>query len=99
MATKGYPGDYGRGSVISGLDSTPRQLDGVEIFHAGTKLRMVAAMLANGGRVLNICATGKTVLRSAAAGLCRRWICIDWPDGFCRRDIGWQAVAREKAGK
>jgi phosphoribosylamine--glycine ligase len=92
MATKGYPGDYGRGSVIKGLDAAAA-VEGVEIFHAGTKADG-DRILANGGRVLNVCASGKTVQEAqrrayAAVDL------IDWPDGFCRRDIGWQAVARE----
>ena len=59
MATKGYPGDYGKGSVIEGLDDAAK-VEGVEIFHAGTKADG-AKILANGGRVLNVCATGKTV--------------------------------------
>ena len=52
----------------------------------------------NGGRVLNVCATGKTVTEAQQ----RAYAAIDkikWPEGFCRRDIGWQAVKREKAGK
>lgn len=92
MATKGYPGDYGRGSEIRGLDAAAA-IDGVEIFHAGTRAEG-DKILANGGRVLNVCASGKTVQEAqqrayAAVDL------IDWPEGFCRRDIGWQAVARE----
>jgi phosphoribosylamine---glycine ligase len=94
MATRGYPGDYGKGSVIEGLDDAAK-VEGVEIFQAGTKADG-ARILANGGRVLNICATGKTVTEARA----RAYQAVDrikWPDGFCRRDIGWQAVAREKA--
>ncbi|MEA2884542.1 MAG: phosphoribosylamine---glycine ligase [Bradyrhizobium sp.] len=93
MATKGYPGAYGKGSVIEGLDEAA-QVEGVEIFHAGTVVKD-GKILANGGRVLNICATGKTVAeaqRRAYQAVNR----IRWPEGFCRRDIGWQAVAREK---
>jgi phosphoribosylamine--glycine ligase len=92
MATKGYPGNYGKGSVIEGLDAAA-QVDGVEIFHAGTKAEG-GRILANGGRVLNVCARGKTVAeaqRRAYAAIDR----IKWPDGFCRRDIGWRAIARE----
>jgi phosphoribosylamine--glycine ligase len=95
MATKGYPGDYGKGSVIDGLDDAA-EIEGVEIFHAGTKAKD-GKILANGGRVLNICATGKTVSEAQQ----RAYQAVDrirWPDGFCRRDIGWQAVKREKAG-
>lgn len=95
MATKGYPGDYGKGSVIHGLDAA-RQKEGVKVFHAGTK-QDGNHVLANGGRVLNVCALGATVSEAqkrAYAGV----DAIRWPEGFCRRDIGWRAVEREKAG-
>jgi phosphoribosylamine--glycine ligase len=95
MAAKGYPGDYKRGSVIAGLDAAG-QVEGVEIFHAGTKADG-GKITANGGRVLNVSARGKTVTEAQA----RAYQAIDrinWPEGFCRRDIGWQAVKREKAG-
>jgi len=93
MAAKGYPGDYVKGTRIEGLDDAAK-IEGVEIFHAGTVAKD-GAILANGGRVLNVCATGKTVAEAqhrAYAAVDR----IQWPDGFCRRDIGWQAVEREK---
>ena len=93
MATKGYPGSYGKGSVIEGLDNAAKVAD-VEIFHAGTKADG-AKILANGGRVLNVCALGKTVAEAQA----RAYQAVDrirWPEGFCRRDIGWRAVEREK---
>jgi phosphoribosylamine--glycine ligase len=93
MATKGYPGAYGKGSVIEGLEEAAK-IEGVEIFHAGTVAKD-GKILANGGRVLNICATGKTVAdaqRRAYEAVDR----IRWPEGFCRRDIGRQAVKREK---
>jgi phosphoribosylamine--glycine ligase len=96
MATKGYPGDYGKGSVIEGLDEAAK-VEGVEIFHAGTVAKG-GKILANGGRVLNVCASGTTVAeaqRRAYAAVDR----IHWPEGFCRRDIGWQAVKREQAKK
>ena len=93
MAAKGYPGDYRKGSRIEGLDDAAK-IDGVEIFHAGT-LAKDGAILANGGRVLNVCALGKTVTEAQA----RAYAAIDrinWPDGFCRRDITWQAVEQER---
>ena len=93
MATKGYPGDYGKGSVIEGLDEAAR-VEGVEIFHAGTAMRD-GRIVANGGRVLNICALGRNVTEAKA----RAYQAVDrinWPEGFCRRDIGWQAVKREE---
>src|SRR6186713_2037826 len=93
IAAKGYPGDYKRGSVIEGLDAAA-QVDGVEIFHAGTKADG-GKILANGGRVLNICARGKTV-RQAQARAYQAVDRIKWQDGFCRRDIGWRAIEREK---
>ena len=93
MAAKGYPGDYQRGAVVEGLDAAG-EVDSVEIFHAGTK-RDNGRVLANGGRVLNVSALGKTVGEAQA----RAYAAVDrirWPDGFCRRDIGWRAVKREK---
>ena len=95
MAANGYPGEYKRGSVIGGLDAAA-EIEGVEIFHAGTKADG-NKILANGGRVLNVSALAKTVTEAQA----RAYLAIDrieWPEGFCRRDIGWQAVKREKSG-
>ena len=93
MATKGYPGDYGKGFVIEGLEGAAA-VEGVEIFHAGTRADG-GRILSNGGRVLNICATGKTVTEAQQ----RAYAAVDkinWPEGFCRRDIGWQAIKREQ---
>jgi phosphoribosylamine---glycine ligase len=89
MAANGYPGAYAKGSEISGL-AAAAAMPGVEIFHAGTELKG-GRVLANGGRVLNIAATGKTVAEARA----RAYAAIEkinWPEGFCRRDIGWRAV-------
>ena len=96
MAAKGYPGDYAKGSRIEGLDDAAK-VEGVEIFHAGTKATGTA-ILSNGGRVLNVTASGKTVSEAQR----RAYEAIDrikWSEGFCRRDIGWQAIAREKETK
>jgi phosphoribosylamine---glycine ligase len=93
MAANGYPGDYRKGSVIEGLDEAAK-VEGVEIFHAGT-VSKDGRILANGGRVLNVCAMGKTITEAQH----RVYQAIDqiaWPEGFCRRDIGWQAVERER---
>jgi phosphoribosylamine--glycine ligase len=93
MAAKGYPGDYAKGTRIDGLDDAAK-IEGVEIFHAGTVARD-GAILANGGRVLNVCASGKTVgeaQRRAYAAVDR----IKWPEGFCRRDIAGQALEQER---
>jgi phosphoribosylamine--glycine ligase len=91
MATKGYPGDVFKGSEIKGLKeaSSPD----VEIFHAGTAMKD-GKLVANGGRVLNVTALGKTV-REAQTRAYQSVDRIDWPEGFCRRDIGWRAI---KAG-
>jgi phosphoribosylamine---glycine ligase len=92
MAAKGYPGAYQKGSVIEGLDAAG-EVEGVEIFHAGT-IAEGGRVLANGGRVLNVTALGRTVGKAQA----RAYAAIDkikWPGGFCRRDIGWRAIARE----
>jgi phosphoribosylamine---glycine ligase len=89
MAAKGYPGSYVKGSEIAGL-ADAANVEGVEIFHAGT-VRDGGRLLANGGRVLNISALGQTIAQAQA----RAYAAVDrvvWPDGFCRRDIGFRAV-------
>jgi phosphoribosylamine--glycine ligase len=93
MAAKGYPGAYEKGSVIEGLDAAGA-VEGVEIFHAGT-IADGGRVLANGGRVLDVTALGRTVGEARA----RAYAAVDkirWPEGFCRRDIGWRAVKREQ---
>jgi phosphoribosylamine--glycine ligase len=95
MAAKGYPGDYRKGTRIGGLDAAA-QVEGVEIFHAGT-LAEDGDILANGGRVLNVCGLGKSVGEAQARAYAAVDL-IDWPEGFCRRDIGRRAVEREKSG-
>jgi phosphoribosylamine--glycine ligase len=94
MAAKGYPGDYKKGTRIDGLDDAAK-IEGVEIFHAGTVAKD-GAILANGGRVLNVCAMGKTV-REAQQRAYAAVDCIQWPDGFCRRDIAGQALEQERS--
>ncbi len=91
MAAKGYPGSYEKGSEIRSL-SEAEQDEQVVVFHAGTKAGDGGALLANGGRVLGVTARGATVAEAQArayAAVDR----IDWPEGFCRGDIGWRAVA------
>ncbi len=93
MAAKGYPDAYRKGSEIRGLDAAAK-VDGVEIFHAGTKFGADGkSVLANGGRVLNVTAMAPTV-EQARDRAYRAVDLIDWPEGFCRRDIAWRAVAR-----
>jgi len=96
MAAKGYPGSYAKGSVIEGLDDAAA-IEGVEIFHAGTKAEG-GRIVANGGRVLNVTALGSTV-REAQSRAYEAISRIRWPEGFYRRDIGWRAVEREKLVK
>jgi phosphoribosylamine--glycine ligase len=91
LATKGYPGAYASGSEIRGLDRAG-EIEGVTIFLAGTK-RDGARIVAAGGRVLNVTATGAT-LKEAQARAYKAVDLIDWPEGFCRRDIGWRALAQ-----
>ncbi len=89
MATRGYPGAYVNGSEIFGLDEAER-LDGVTIFHAATRLEQ-GRVLASGGRVLNVTAQAPS-LREAQGRAYAAVDRIDWPEGFCRRDIGWRAL-------
>jgi phosphoribosylamine--glycine ligase len=96
MAAKGYPGSYRKGSVIEAL-AAAAAVEGVQIFHAGT-VAAGAQILANGGRVLDVSALGRTVGEAQA----RAYQAVDrirWADGFCRRDIGFRAVERERAGR
>ncbi|GGE34242.1 phosphoribosylamine--glycine ligase [Agaricicola taiwanensis] len=88
MAARGYPGTAPKGSEIRGVDTVTR--DGVKIFHAGTK-REGDRLLAWGGRVLNVTATAPT-LREARDAAYAAVDTIDWPEGFCRKDIGWRAL-------
>ncbi len=89
MAAKGYPGTYEKGSQINGLQALPENSFHMA-FHAGTALTD-GRITANGGRVLNITARGAT-LAEAHARAYAMVDQIDWPDGFCRRDIGWRAL-------
>lgn len=92
MASKGYPGNYEKGHEIHGLEAASR-LEGIEIFHAGTE-RRDGRILATGGRVLDVTATGATVLEAKERAY-RAVDLIHWEGAFCRRDIGWRALARE----
>ncbi|MDB5740261.1 MAG: phosphoribosylamine--glycine ligase [Alphaproteobacteria bacterium] len=91
MASKGYPGSYEKGHVITGLDAAAK-LPGVTVFHAGTEKRG-NDIVAVGGRVLNVTALGKDVVQAQA----RAYAAVDlihWEGAFCRRDIGWRALQR-----
>lgn len=95
MAAKGYPGTPEKGSVIKGIEKAAAEKD-VLVFHAGTQAKD-GEIVANGGRVLNVVALGKSVSEAQAKAYAAVDL-IDWPGGFCRRDIGWQAVKREREG-
>jgi len=89
MAAMGYPGAYEKGSVINGLDRMPEDSRHM-VFHAGTALTG-GLITANGGRVLNITARGDSLgdARNRAYAMIDL---LDWPEGFCRSDIGWRAL-------
>ncbi|PSC04643.1 phosphoribosylamine--glycine ligase [Alsobacter soli] len=90
MAASGYPGKPETGTPIRGVEAA-EALEGVTVFHAGTKAQPDGTLVANGGRVLAVTALGATVAEAqkrAYEGVAR----IDWPGGFCRKDIGWRAV-------
>jgi phosphoribosylamine--glycine ligase len=89
MAAKGYPGDYAKNTEIKGLDRAAR-VENTVVFHAGTAEKD-GKILATGGRVLGVTARGKTV-EEARARAYRAVDLIDWPQGFCRRDIAWRAM-------
>lgn len=89
MAANGYPGSYDKGSEIKGLDALPEDSRNM-VFHAGTAARE-GAIVATGGRVLNVTARGDSLAeaRDRAYAMVEA---IDWPGGFYRRDIGWRAL-------
>ncbi|MBI1651118.1 phosphoribosylamine--glycine ligase [Hyphomicrobium sulfonivorans] len=96
LAANGYPASPDTGTEINGVEKAAA-IDGVEIFHAGTR-RDGDRLLATGGRVLNVTAIGKTVAEAQARAY-QAATAIDWPGGFYRNDIGWRAVEREKASR
>ncbi|GIB88028.1 phosphoribosylamine--glycine ligase [Vibrio cholerae] len=93
LAAGGYPGDYAKGEVISGLPT--QESAGQKVFHAGTETQG-DQVVTNGGRVLCATALGNTVLEAQqrAYQLADQ---IHWNGMFCRRDIGYRAIAREQA--
>ncbi len=93
MASKGYPGTYEKGGRIGNLTEAAGAT-GARVFHAGTA-RKGDQITAIGGRVLNVTGLGQTVAQAARQAYGAVDL-IDWPEGFCRRDIGWRAIEREK---
>jgi phosphoribosylamine--glycine ligase len=93
-ANQGYPGSYKSGSEIRGIDKA-NLVDGTIVFHAGTK-KDGDTLSASGGRVLNVTSIGKNVTEARERAY-QAIKLIEWPQGFYRSDIGWRAIAREKA--
>lgn len=94
LAARGYPGDYQKGSVIRGLEQAG-QIPEVKVFHAGTEKRG-GSIVAVGGRVLGVTALGRDI-REAQKRAYQAVDRIEWPEGFCRRDIAWRAVTPPSA--
>ena len=92
MAAKGYPGPFRRGTEIKGVERAG-EVPTAKVFHAGTRRGEDGRLLADGGRVLGVSALGATVAEAGERAY-RAVDLIDWPEGFCRRDIGWRAAAR-----
>ncbi len=96
MAAKGYPGDYERRHDDRRSGQAAAEVEGVEIFHAGTKPDG-----AGSPRTAAAFSTSPRSARPCAEAQARAYQAVDriqWPGGFCRRDIGWQAVKRETGG-
>ena len=95
MAARGYPGATLKDTVIAGINHADLLPD-TKVFHAGTGLDLSGNIVAKGGRVLGVCALGATVAEAQSAAY-KAVDQISWPGGFCRRDIGWRAVAAAKS--
>ncbi len=94
MAAKGYPGGHRKGTIIRGLPEA-ETVEGVTVFHAGTARSADGEVIAQGGRVLDVSATGRNT-EEARSRAYRAISKIDWPEGFFRKDIGWRSLDREK---
>lgn len=93
LASSGYPGKYKKGTMIRNLEEAATAAPKVKIFHAGTDVDVHGNVIASGGRVLGVVAMGKEIAQAQE----RAYAAVDtinWPDGFCRRDIGWRAIKR-----
>lgn len=93
MAAKGYPGAVRKDTVIRGINNANNEPE-TKVFHAGTGRDSSGNIVARGGRVLSVCALGETVSDAQQAAY-KAVDKIDWPGGFCRRDIGWRGVEAE----
>jgi len=90
MAAEGYPGSYKKNTVIKGFDKA-NAVDDAYVFHAGTAKDENGNVISVGGRVLGVTATGSSIAKAQEQAY-KSVDCIDWPEGFCRRDIGWRAL-------
>jgi phosphoribosylamine--glycine ligase len=90
VAARGYPGETVKGTEIRGLEAAAA-VPGVQVFQGATQ-RLDGRLVAVGGRVLTVCAVGDT-LRAAHDAAYRAVAALEWPEGFCRRDIGWRALS------
>jgi phosphoribosylamine--glycine ligase len=97
MASKGYPEEYEKKTPINGLDAAAAVSPNVQVFHAGT-IMDGGKLVSNGGRVLGVAAIADDALQAQTLAY-EAVDKVDWPKGFCRRDIGKAAVARLKAAK
>lgn len=94
MAAKGYPGGYAKNTPLS-IAANPGNKD-TKIFHAGTALDLQGNLVSTGGRVLGVTALGKTVAQAQARAY-EAVKSVNWPEGFCRTDIGWRAIRKSAA--
>jgi phosphoribosylamine---glycine ligase len=92
MAAEGYPGDYRKNTRIKGL-ADAADVPETLVFHAGTALDAQGNVIATGGRVLGVTGFGADT-KTAQTNAYRAVDCIEWPEGFCRRDIGWREIGR-----
>jgi phosphoribosylamine---glycine ligase len=94
LAAAGYPGAYLKGTTIRGIEAA-NAIDGVTVYHAGTTEGKNGEIVSAGGRVLGVTANGGSILEAQTRAY-EGVDTIDWPESFCRRDIGWRAIARDQ---
>ncbi|MET0374754.1 MAG: phosphoribosylglycinamide synthetase C domain-containing protein, partial [Rhizorhabdus sp.] len=93
MAAKGYPGTPAKGGAIRDIAAAEAQ--GAKVFHAGTAMSQGGWLIANGGRVLNVTTIGADIAEARDAAYAAV-DALDFASGFCRRDIGWRELARQR---
>ena len=95
MASNGYPGSYKKNTIIKGIEKA-NAVEGTYVFHAGTAKDENGNIISIGGRVLGVTATDETIEKAQEQAY-KAIDLINWPEGFCRRDIGWRALQKEKS--